>query len=365
MNSKYKSLQDIYLNNSYSKNLPPLPRQTVKWLFEAVADAPPPSPDSAYVQLFIKDPSKEEHQFVGNIDVDYFNKVVKPVLGRGSENTIGINRLVEKRLSDAKITGENLNTIFDFIQNTKMQITPQNFDKCQGDLKIAIAGQKPFNIANILSDSFNTPLENITTHAGALKGLMLLTAKEASSTHADQSRNAGPGEVVLAFFGNGRKIIASKEVGSKGDVALGELFIEVKGGEGRIHPTKEKNATQGRPGDYFTKNVKENPLNVVKYLTFGDIGLKENRFDNEINSGLEQGLDPRTLATGLSLREYQVRGGFHYYLFVNKASFKCIGLTCVDKNIAEIGNFYTTYLGNRNLGFDFKGGHKLPENYKF
>lgn len=369
MSEKYKSLQDIYLSNSFAKSLPPLPRQTVNLIFEAIADAPPPTANSAYVQLFIKDPSKQEQQFVGNIDVDYFNKIVKPVLSRGAEGAIDVNRLVEKRLSDANITKENLIPIFDFIQGTKMQISSENFAKCQSAFKNAIVSQSPFNIASILSESFNAPLDNISGNTESLSTLMDLKAKAGSADRSNRSGEAGPGEVVIAFFGNGRKLIISssktKQQIDRGDVALGELFLEVKGGEGRVYPTKEKNATQGTPGAYYTKNFKENPMNVVKYLTFGDAGLAETRFDNEINSGLKQGIDPRTLATGLSLREYQIKGGFHYYVFVNKASFKCIGLTCADKDIAEIGKFYTTYLGNRNLGFDFNEGHQLPKSYKF
>ena len=366
---KYLSLQDVYLNKSFARSLPPLPRQTINWLMEAVADAPPPAPDSAYVQLYVKDPSKNEQQFVGNIDVDYFNKVVRPVLSRGKEGAIDINRLVEKRLNDANITKENLIPIFDFIQAAKIQISSENFGKCHGAFKTAIASQAPFNIADILSKSFNTPLENMSGNATGLETLMDLKTKPSSADRSNRSGEAGPGEVVIAFFGNGRKLVISssksKQPADRGDVALGELFLEVKAGEARVYPTKEKNATQGKPAAYFAKYFKEAPLNVVKYLTFGDAGLSENRFDNEINSGLSQGIDPRTLATGLSLREYQVKGGFHYYVFVNKANFKCIGLTCADKNIAEISKFYTAYLGNRNLGFDFKDGHQLPKTYKF
>lgn len=360
---KYQSLKDIYLNKSFAKPLPPLPRQTINWLMEAVADAPP-QPDSAYVQLYIKDPSKEEHQFVGNIDVDYFNKVVKPVLGRGSESSISINRLVEKRLSDSNITSENLNIIFDFIQSTKMQISPENFSSSQGAFKMAIASQSPFNIAKILSESFNTSLDNITSHSKALTKLMQLRALDSSASHADQSRNAGPGEVVLAFFGNGRKLYISKTEEGRGDVALGDMFIEVKGTEGRVHPgSKKKHYSKGTAHRYTQQHFNDDPIGAVKYSVFGDEGFSISDFDNEITQGLEQKIDPRILATGLALREYQAKSGFNYYMFLDKNTFNAIGLNCTGKNIVELGTFYKTYLGNSHLEFSHEG-HQLPKKFK-
>jgi hypothetical protein len=359
---KYRSLQDIYLNESFAKSLPPLPRQTINWLIEAIADAPPASPDSAYVQLYVKDPSKNEQQFIGNIEVDYFNKHVKPVLSRGSEDAISTNRLVAKRLSDANITNENFNAIFDFIQSTKMQVTPESFVKCQGVFKSAIVSQSTFNIAEILSKSFNTPLENITSHTEALQKLMQLKVKDAASSHANRSKEAGPGEVVIAFFGNGRKLIISKEEEGKGDIALGDLYVEVKAGGGRLFKAAN---SQGTAHGYYIKNVREAPLNVVKYSALGDNGLKSNEYDDEINKGLAQNIDPRTLATALALRQYQAQHRFAYYTFCDKFTFNCLGFNSAGKDLIEISNFYKTNIGKNHLGFDFVDGHQLPGKYNF
>jgi len=365
---KYRSLQDIYLKESFAKSLPPLPRQTINWLMEAIADAPPPAPNSAYVQLYVKDPSKNEQQFVGNIDIDYFNKVVKPVLNRGSEGAINVNKLIEKRLKDANITTENLNIIFDYIQNTGIKISSENFAKCQSILKTAIASETPFNITTVLSESFDTPVESISNKSNELLGLMRLKAQSGSATFEDRSQVAGPGEVVLSFFGNGRKLITSKKkteaaTAEKGDISLGELRIELKGTQGRIYPaTKITYSQHGTPGDFAKKNLQNNPLDVVKYYTFGEEGLSIDRFDNEINAGLKQNIDVRLLATGLALREYQVKSGFHYYGFVDSKTFNCVALTSADKDIIAIGKFYTSYIGNY-LSFD-RGGHKLPPAFK-
>ena len=365
---KYRSLQDIYLSKSFARSLPPLPRQTINWLMEAVADAPPPAPDSAYVQLYVKDPSKNEQQFVGNIDVDYFNKVVRPVLSRGSEGSIDVNKLIEKRLKDANITTENLNIIFDFIQSTGLKISSENFAKCQGILKSVITSETPFNIATVLSESFDTPKESITGKSNELLGLMRLKAQSGSATFEDRSQVAGPAEVVLSFFGNGRKLITSKKkaevaMAEKGDISLGELRIELKGTQGRVYPAAKITYSQhGTPGDFAKKNIQNNPLDVVKYYTFGEEGLSIDRFDNEINTGLKQNIDVRLLATGLALREYQVKSGFHYYGFVDSKTFNCVALTSADKDIVAIGKFYTSYIGNY-LSFD-RGGHKLPPAFK-
>jgi hypothetical protein len=365
---KYTSLREVYIKSAWGKKLPPLHRQTINWLMEAIADAPPPAPDSAYVQLYVKDPSKNEQQFVGNIEVDYFNKIVKPVLSRGSESAIDTNRLIEKRLKDANITTENLNPIFDFIQDTQMKITTENFDKCQGIFKGSIAAESIFYISNILSESFNTTVENITNKSDELLNLMRLRAQGGSAGHGSRSEVSGPGEVVLAFFGNGRKMSIQKKKGmpsEKGDVSLGELRIELKGTEARIHPVTEIRYTSehgtAKKGDFFKKNIKTDPKSAIKYIVFGEVGLQNSDFDNELDVELKTGIDPVIVAIGLALREYQVLANFNYYCFIDSNRATGLGLTCAGKKLSEIGKWFTTNIGN--LQFD-RGGHRLPAAFK-
>jgi len=364
----YKPLSEVYLEKSFARAIPLLPRQTVDWLFEAIADAPPPSANSAYVQLYVKKPSSSEQQFVGNIDVDYFNRVVKPVLSRGSEGAIDVNRLVEKRLKDANITTENLNPIFDFIQGTQMKIASENFDKCQGIFKMSIAEEKPFYITSVLSQSFSTPLENITLKSEELKNLMKLRAQGSSAGHGRRSEVSGPGEVVVAFFGNGKKMSIQKrkdEPSEKGDVSLGDLRIELKGTEARIHPTTQIRYTSehgpAKTGELYKRTIKTEPIVAIKYIVFGEAGLQDKRFDNELEKELKTGINPDVLAIGLALREYQVLAKFHYYCFIDSDRATGLGFTCSGKTLSEIGTWFTSSVGN--MQFD-RGGHKLPKKFR-
>jgi len=375
-NKRYKSLGDIYLQKAFALPVPPLPRQTIKKLFEAIAEAPPPAPDTAYVQLYIKDPSKPDQQFIGNIDVDYFNNVLKPVISRGSQGSIDINRLIEKRLKDANITTENLNIIFDFIQSTGMKISSENFSRCSMLIKNNLVSEKSFNIADTLAVGFaandsNESVEklsqSIKANSGDLLKLMRLKAQESSAFFGERSKVAGPGEVVLSFFGNGKKLVTKSKGGEqegKGDIAIGELKIEIKGTEGRIHPaTKILYTSQyGTGKKYFDSVVKTDPKSAIKYLVFGEDGLKNTNFDSEIDAGIKAGSDPLLLATGLALREYQVISGFNYYCFVDSKTANCVGLTCADKDLVTIGKWYLQNIGSR-LSFD-RQGHKLPPTFK-
>ena len=371
---KYRSLQDVYLNKSFARSLPPLPRQTINWLMEAVADAPPPAPDSAYVQLYVKDPSKEEQQFVGNIDVDYFNKVVRPVLSRGSEGSIDVNRLIEKRLKDANVTTENLNTIFDFIKSTQMKITPENLNKCGALIKDNITKEIKFNLGDVLSASFaqnDTPQDrealsqSLQANSKQFNTVMQLKALAADADYGTRSGIAGPGEVILCFFGNGKKLLPGSkkgDTGGRGDIAIGELTLEVKGTQGRVHPLPGKlTYRNGTPRAKYAELLKTDPVLAVKYLVFGDEGLQSTDFDDEIKNLLQQKIDPNSIATGLALRQYQRISGFHYYCFADKESKNVVGMSTADKTLPEIGNWYKSNIGV--LKFD-TGGHRLADAIK-
>jgi len=373
---KFKSLMQIYSEKSYYKKIPSIPRQSVYGVEEAV-DVPP-QPDSAYVELYTREPNEQQQKFIGSIDVDYFNKILKPAIDRGSSTNINVNKLVEKRLTDANITTENLNAIFDFIKKYNLNITPENFKNCEASFKNAIVSETSFNVIDFIARNFSSDgsneavsqlYNNLQSNIEEVRNIIKLRALSASATFGNRSGVAGPGEVLIAFFGNGKKLHNVAKKGGpapedKGDISIDGLRIEMKGDDARIKPTTKGDLeySQGTAIAFLKKNLKSDPAMVVKYIAGGDALIKDNSYDKEIEAALGDKVDEVTIrntAAALAMKHYQKLGGFNSFCLINHTgNLNCLGFTC-NKSLTDIIQFMISH--NLPLRFD-RGGHRLPEN---
>lgn len=328
----YKSLKDVYSENVVGKSVPPLPRQSVRLFIKEEDDA---------VKVF-KQEADDPATLEGEVDREYYDDVISPAITRGGNYQLA--KIVKERLINAGCyTNRNYNLFIDFLQNLNITLTDNVFIECE-KLFLSKINESFISFVAVLAEALkvngqNITAENIASYPGITELYDLLATDKAP--RKDQSKNAGPGEVFIAFFANGRKLSSkdepsSSEEDSKGDIMIGGIKLELKAVNGRLG-IKESGVYYKQPKAYFVTST-DTLLEKIKYLTFGDNKFADDAFkpfEAEVNSivGNKTSLtfdEGRDIAGAIILKIYCSKNRLNWFLVVDKRTSY---LNCIPSRI--------------------------------
>jgi len=312
----YKSLKEIYSENVVGKPVPPLPRQSVRLFIKEEDEA---------IKVY-KQEADSPATLEGEVDKEYYDDVISPAITRGGNTQLA--KIVKQRLNDAGcFTTRNYNLLVDFTQSLNITLTEKIFSDCES-LFISSLNQPYFTFVSVLAQALQSNGQPITTqmimgypNLGDLKK-MLATEKTSSE---DRSGNAGPGEVFIAFFTNGKKLYFGKKVEdekNKGDIEVGGIRMELKGIEGRL---KINSSSYPIPPTTYFNDPNNTSMDKIRYLAFGQ-GGKDTRdfepFQQEVE-GIIAGKDvswkeARNIASCIAFKVYCLQNRLSYFIAFNQ-----------------------------------------------
>jgi len=356
----YKSLKEVYSENVVGKPVPPLPRQSVRLFIKEEDEA---------IKVY-KQEADDPATLEGEVDKEYYDDVISPAITRGGNYQLA--KIVKERLMNTGCyTNRNYNLLVDFLQTLNITLTEEIFKECER-LFLSRLNQPFISFITVLAEALNANGQNITAQSIAsypeITELYDLLATD-KAPRKDQSKNAGPGEVFIAFFANGKKLssrdeASSSEETSKGDIMIGGVKLELKALDGRLG-IKESGVYYKRPKEYFV-TAPDTLLNKIKYLAFGDYKYAEDAFkpfESEVNSiigdrtslSFEEG---RNIAGAIILKIYCNKNRLNWFLVVDKRTsyLNCVPAQITDnESISEILN----KMKNRFYVLPANGGAKV------
>jgi len=246
MKKKYISLQDIYVEKTLGKELPPLPRQILE-----------------RVRISVKTDQGDQEDFV--VSDTWYNKAIRERLKLGSQNQDTYYELIHSRCVDAGILPEGhedvnadavkiiYNYILKIAGTDKINAFFEKFvdhgEKAAQSFVSELKKFSRFNIFDILTNFYGVTF----VYDPAI--FVLRPYKASKSTRGA----AGPGEAFMSFFFFGKKF----EVGDLTIPYGGRAFeIEIKKQKGRIG--KDVNRNGGINARKLYPTLKELDINVLR-----------------------------------------------------------------------------------------------------
>lgn len=313
----YKSLKQIYSENVVGKPVPPLPRQSVRLFIKEEDDA---------VKVY-KQEADDPATLEGEVDKEYYNDVISPAITRGGNSQLA--KIVKQRLTEAGCyTDRNYNLLIDFLQSLNITLTEKIFKDCES-MFVSSMNQASFTFVSLLSKVLQTNGQSITPEMiMSYSGIIDLKNMRATekTTSEERSGNAGPGEVFIAFFTNGKKLYYGKKEMSeenKGDIEIGGMRMELKGIEGRL---KINSSQYPIPPVTYFKTHKDTCVEKIKYLAFGLIGQEQKDFE-PFRSEVEDMIankdslsfkEARNIAGCITFKVYCMRNRLSYFVVFNQ-----------------------------------------------
>ena len=353
----YKSLKEIYSENVVGKPVPPLPRQSVRLFIKEEDEA---------IKVY-KQEADDPATLEGEVDREYYDDVISPAITRGGNAQLA--KIIKQRLNDAGcFTTRNYNLLLDFTQSLNITLTEKIFNDCES-LFISSLNQSYFTFVSVLAQALQSNGQSITTqmiigypNLGDLKR-MLATEKTSSE---DRSGNAGPGEVFIAFFTNGKKLYFGKKVEdekNKGDIEVGGIRMELKGIEGRL---KINSSSYPIPPTAYFNDPNNTPVDIIKYLAFGQVGKDTKDFEpfkQEVEN-LIAGKDlswkeARNIASCIAFKVYCLQNRLSYFIAFNQ-KHNDMGCMPIQVNPGDsLKNIQSKISGKFYLAPSNKEGHSL------
>jgi hypothetical protein len=327
----WKSLEQVYLDESAKKVLGKLPRQQV--LGEDVA-------------LYTK--KGDDYELIASVDQKYYDDILTRYMQMGSTDSIEGRKNIEDRLekADGNIN-DNLNIFQSYTNAARIGLDDEKFNKSQENLVNLCNNNAFFRLDEFINSSF--PDSEVYNNFFA----KAWCATPNAPTHGAP----GCGELFLALFTNGVKP-------KKGDLSTGGLEIELKGPSGRLLKTERLSndfTDLQKPSD----DNEEILANICKFIanycgvsdssnellkTVKDHNLSELLFQ-ERNYFIEKGkLRPGMGKLGeniilklggiIQLFEYKQKQGFDIFLAFNQKGDDLILQAVNMSNLSSLSNFY-------------------------
>jgi len=173
------------------------------------------------VELYIKD--SDDYIHVGSIGQEYYDKVLKRYINQGSTSGVEQRKIIEARLTEANGNINNNANIFqNYLSEGNFDLNDANFDACEQRILDMLTKNQSGFVTDIINETFS----------GATADNKYFNEAWLTAPNAPTFGRAGAGELYLAFFGNGHKP-------TKGDLAIRDRNIELKGAEGRLYKTNK------------------------------------------------------------------------------------------------------------------------------
>ena len=204
----WRSLDQVYLQESAGKSVGKLPRQYV--LGEEVS-------------IYSKQNDKQI-QHIGDVGDEYYNKVVKTYVNMGSNSNTDLRAKIEEKLERCNGNIDNNADIWQrYMMEGEFDMSDNNFKSSEQLLLNYIENDQVFYLDNFIKK--NWPQSDVT---GSYFKPAFATTPE-----APRFGRAGEGELYLAYFCNGTKP-------DKGDLHVAGIDIELKGKGGRLFKANVK-----------------------------------------------------------------------------------------------------------------------------
>jgi len=204
----WRSLDQVYLQESAGKSVGKLPRQRV--LGEEVS-------------IYSKQNDKQI-QHIGDVGDEYYNKVVKTYVNMGSNSNTDLRAKIEEKLERCNGNIDNNADIWQrYMMEGEFDMSDDNFKSSEQLLLDYIKNDQVFYLDNFIEK--NWPQSDVT---GSYFKPAFATTPE-----APRFGRAGEGELYLAYFCNGTKP-------DKGDLHVAGIDIELKGKGGRLFKANVK-----------------------------------------------------------------------------------------------------------------------------
>lgn len=354
----YKSLKDIYSENVVGKPVPPLPRQSVRLFIKEEDDA---------IKVY-KQEADDPATLEGEVDKEYYDDVISPAISRGGNAQLA--KIVKQRLIDAGcFTNRNYNLLVDFAQTLNITLTEKIFKDCEA-LFVSSINQQSFTFVSLLSKVLQENGQTVTPEQIAsyttIRDLINMRATE-KTTSEERSGNAGPGEVFIAFFANGKKLYYGEKVmdeENKGDIEVGGMRMELKGIEGRL---KINSSLYPIPPVTYFKTSNETCVEKIKYLAFGQIGQDQKDFEQfrEEVEGMLAGKETlafkeaRDIAGCITFKIYCMRNRLSYFVVFNQKHNQMGCMSIPVNNEDSLQTISSKIRGKFYLAPSNKEGHSL------
>jgi hypothetical protein len=161
----------------------------------------------------------DTYNHIEDVDPEFFKETLQQYIKLGSILSAGIRKTVKTKLAIANgDIGDNVNCFQNYITEGEFELTDSNFIRGEELLLEWLTNNKAGYISHIINQIYPT---------ASVANYMLKYAWSALPK-APIHGSSGQGELFLAFFGNGYKP-------QKGDLAIGDRNIELKGAGGRLY----------------------------------------------------------------------------------------------------------------------------------
>lgn len=169
------------------------------------------------IELYTK--TGDIFNYIENVELEFFKDTLEKYIKLGSISSAGIRKIVKTKLEAANgDISDNINCFQNYITEGNFELTDNNFACGEKLLLECIANNKAGYLSHIINQIY--PTANVVNS--------MLKYTWSSLPRAPIHGSSGEGELFLAFFGNGFKPL-------KGDLAIGNRNIELKGAGGRLY----------------------------------------------------------------------------------------------------------------------------------
>jgi len=304
----YKSLEDIYLKESFAKPVPPLSRQTV--LFEA--------PEDKTIDVYAQIDGSDKPKLLGAVDKKGFTKITNIV---GSDTS---GNVFKELINTCNLQGLE-NFIYPIFE--KYNVNYKEVKRLLVDGKETQAMQFPIS-SKLVGKSGSFELWN--SLKPVIKAILVEQEEDDAANLFSELFNfeppkgtvaTGKGELVIILFSDGKKVKYEKEEVSKGDIILSDgRRLELKIGRGRLASARSRGFEKSRQSAEQLVHKKMTG-EAVTFEELKSVNLSLSK-DDDINYALQfinKSTDPNALESLIwapSLLGYGGKG-FEYLLIMS------------------------------------------------